>query len=244
MSFLLRVVLPDRPGSLGALATALGEVGADIVSLDVVERAPGLAVDDIVVELPAGRLVDSVLSAALTVPEVRVEAIRPYAGAVDTHRELELIEGMAAQPRAAGALLVAALPRIFRASWALEVRSTPEGPVTAAASSAAPELTDVTLPWLPVEHAGVLDPNASWVPSSWQTLGTELAAAPVGRPTRAVLIGRAGGPEFRPSEVLRLAHLGGIAATVENEGDTESTARRERPEDTEGANGEELPAPA
>ena len=44
--------------------------------------------------------------------------------------------------------------------------------------------------------------------------GTELAAAPVGRPSRAVLVGRGGGPRFRASEVLRLAHLAGIAATV------------------------------
>jgi len=38
MSFLLRVHVPDRPGSLGALATALASVGADILSVDVVER--------------------------------------------------------------------------------------------------------------------------------------------------------------------------------------------------------------
>ena len=35
-SYLLRVQLEDRPGSLGSLAVALGTVGADILSLDVV----------------------------------------------------------------------------------------------------------------------------------------------------------------------------------------------------------------
>ncbi|EUA13996.1 putative amino acid-binding ACT domain protein [Mycobacterium xenopi 4042] len=45
----------DRPGSLGSLAVALGSVGADILSLDVVERASGYAIDDLVVELPPGR---------------------------------------------------------------------------------------------------------------------------------------------------------------------------------------------
>ena len=54
MSYLLRLVLPDRPGALGAVATALGAVGADILSVDVIERGPGLAIDDLVVELPAG----------------------------------------------------------------------------------------------------------------------------------------------------------------------------------------------
>ena len=45
VSFLLRVVLPDKPGSLGAVATALGNAGADILGVNVVERSPGNAVD-------------------------------------------------------------------------------------------------------------------------------------------------------------------------------------------------------
>ena len=49
MSFLIRVQLPDRPGMLGAVATALGAIGADILSVDVVERGSGIAVDDLVV---------------------------------------------------------------------------------------------------------------------------------------------------------------------------------------------------
>ena len=32
---LLRVALPDRPGSLGELAAAIGRAGADIVSFDL-----------------------------------------------------------------------------------------------------------------------------------------------------------------------------------------------------------------
>ena len=35
MSYLLRLVVPDRPGILGAVATALGTAGIDIVSVDV-----------------------------------------------------------------------------------------------------------------------------------------------------------------------------------------------------------------
>ena len=49
MSYLLRVQLPDRPGSLGSLAVALGSVGADILSLDVIERGDGYAVDGVTV---------------------------------------------------------------------------------------------------------------------------------------------------------------------------------------------------
>ena len=64
MSYLLRLVVPDRPGILGAVATALGTVGVDIVSVDVLERDGRAAVDDIVVDLPADRLPDSLITAA------------------------------------------------------------------------------------------------------------------------------------------------------------------------------------
>ena len=40
----------------------------------------GQATDDLVVELPADRLADSLVTAAASVPGVRVESIRPYAG--------------------------------------------------------------------------------------------------------------------------------------------------------------------
>jgi hypothetical protein len=88
VSYLLRLVVPDRPGILGAVATALGDVGVDIVSLDVLERGQGVAVDDVVVDLPRDRLPDSLITAAQTVPGVTVESLRPFAGPLDTHREL------------------------------------------------------------------------------------------------------------------------------------------------------------
>ena len=47
--FLLRVALPDRPGSLGAVATALGTAGADIQAVEIVEKYEGFAVDDFMV---------------------------------------------------------------------------------------------------------------------------------------------------------------------------------------------------
>ncbi|MGE4010464.1 ACT domain-containing protein, partial [Pseudonocardia sp.] len=92
MTFLLRVVLPDRPGSLGAVASALGEAGADILGVDVVERVDGIAVDDLTVELPSGRPPDVLITAAESVRDVQVESVRPYSGRLDTHRELELVD--------------------------------------------------------------------------------------------------------------------------------------------------------
>jgi hypothetical protein len=210
MSYLLRVVLPDRPGMLGAIATALGETGADIVSLDVVERGPDGAVDDLLVQLPPGGLADVLITAARSVPGVTVESLRPYLGADDLHRDLELVDELAAAPHDALQLLVDLAPGVFRAGWALLV--TPEG--VQHHSPGAPEVDEAVVPLLPLGTPRVVAVREEWVPARWHDLGVELAAAPVGVPDRAVLLGRPGGPRWRQSEVLRLAHLAGIAATV------------------------------
>jgi len=229
VSYLLRVLLPDRPGMLGAVATALGAAGADILSVDVVERSAGVAVDDLIVELPPGKLADALVTAAVSVPGVTVESIqRYYVGAGEAHAELELLEALATAPDRAAELLVSGAPRIFRAGWALVVRYDERGPLVEASSPAAPDLADLDLPWLPLARARVLDPTARWVPAEWGALGTELAAAPLGDPDRAVLVGRPGGPAWRPSEVLRLAHLAGIAVTVTQQAAPPRPAQRTR----------------
>ncbi len=208
MSYLLRVVLPDRPGMLGAIATALGNAGADIVSLDVVERGPDGAVDDLLVQLPQGGLADSLITAACSVPGVVVESLRPYLGADDLHRDLELVDELAAAPHEALQLLVELAPGVFRAGWALLVGQ--EG--VCGHSAGAPEGADLAVP--PVTTPRRVARSEPWVPARWLELGVELAVAPVGPLGPTVLLGRPGGPRFRDSEVMRLAHLAGIAATV------------------------------
>lgn len=217
MSFLIRVQLPDRPGMLGALATALGSAGADILSVDVVERAGGTAVDDLVVELSGGRLPDVLITAAESVPGVEVDAVRPYAGVLDTHRELELVEQVAADPANGLTVFTEGVPRIIRAGWAVVLTYGNGVPHRVSASPAAPETRAVTLPWWPLRRATVLDGEEGWVPEPWRELGTELAATPLGGPDRALLVGRPGGPMFRAAEVARLAHLAGIVSVVLSE---------------------------
>ncbi|MEU2349229.1 ACT domain-containing protein [Modestobacter sp. NPDC049651] len=213
MSHLLRLVVPDRPGILGAVATALGDAGIDIVSVDVLERGGGVAVDDIVVDLPADRVADSLITAATSVPGVEVESLRPFSGPMDTHRELDLLEALA--PGGATAKVLAAeLPRVFRSGWAAVLTGADGDLRVLAASDAAPALEAVPMPWLPLTSPRLLPSDDAWVPERWQDLAVEMMAAPLGDDGTAVLLGRSGGPAFRRSELLRLAHLTGLAATV------------------------------
>jgi hypothetical protein len=161
VSYLLRLVLPDRPGILGAVATALGHAGIDIVSLDVLERSGGVAVDDIVVKLPA-----------------------------------------------------AEVPRVFHGGWSVVLEADGDSWHVSAASEAAPSFEGLTLPWMPLSGPRLLPSEDDWLPERWREMAIEMMAAPYGGPGCAVVLGRSGGPAFRRSELLRLAHLAGIASTV------------------------------
>ncbi len=50
--FKVQIALPDRPGSLGAVASAIGFAGGDIRSLVVLRTEEGRGIDDITVAVP------------------------------------------------------------------------------------------------------------------------------------------------------------------------------------------------
>jgi len=215
-SYLLRVQLEDRPGSLGSLAVALGSVGADILSLDVVERLAGYAIDDLVVEIPPGVMPDMLITAAEKLNGVYVDSIRPHTGLLEAHRELELIDHVAAADGKLKRLqvLVDEAPKVLRVGWCTVTQLTESGPQRVVGSPGAPETQAADTPWLPIDHAEALDAGADWVPQVWRDMDTTLAVAPLGDPRTAVVLGRPGGPAFRPSEVARLGYLAGIIATI------------------------------
>jgi hypothetical protein len=222
-TYLLRLVLPDRPGSLGAVATALGAEGADIETLDVVERGPqGSAVDDLVVSLPGERMAEVLITACQSVSDVRVESLRPHSRAAETVRDLGIVDAIAAEPARALERLAELAPEAFRCTWAVVFDASAmtaasyegvpgEGVWRVSASGAAPPTGTCPVPDLPIAGARRVSPEEAWVPVEWRDRDNDLAVAACGSPYRVLLVARTGGPLFRASEVMRLAHLANLA---------------------------------
>jgi hypothetical protein len=214
--YLLRIVLPDQPGALGTVASALGKAGGDIVAVDVVERQPdGTAVDDFVVELPLGGRADMLVSACQSVPGVRVVWLSRFGAGADLRRDLEAVEAMTDSPANAEKLLVDLAPAVFRADWAMLVRQpagTDQADVTFA-TRAAPDLPESQAPWLPLKKPIRLSVPESWEDYGWRSVAA--AAVPVGGREQSLVVGRSGGPEILDSELARLAHLAALAETIQ-----------------------------
>lgn len=213
MAYLLRVVLPDEPGSLGAVASAIGAAGGDIVGVDVVEhRDDGRAVDDFLVGLDAGRMPDSLVSACMAVHGVDVEFIGQYSPGGHLHRDLEAVEAMTADPQHAEEILVDLLPGVFRSGWALLVTHQDGRLHVQRAAGGAPESDGYEVPWLPMTAPTRLTTSADWTPESWHDVVA--VGTPLDSPHRAIVLGRDGGPRILDSELARLTHLAALVPVI------------------------------
>lgn len=74
--FRLNVALPDRPGSLGLLASAIGAAGGDIRELVVLKSEGGRGFDDISVAIPGSDPTD-LLEILNSIGGVEVLSINP-----------------------------------------------------------------------------------------------------------------------------------------------------------------------
>lgn len=73
---LVRVWVADRPGALGLVASRIGAVRGDIVSIDVLEHGDGVAVDEFAVNLPTRDVVDVLVREIEQVDGASVEQVR------------------------------------------------------------------------------------------------------------------------------------------------------------------------
>lgn len=214
MSFLMRVRMPDLPGSLGLLAAALGTVGGDIRGVDIVGHdESGEVIDDIVVSLPTGRLPDALITAAQEIDGIYVDSIRPYSGTVDRRGQVQMLADVAGHRRQLGRaldIMMQGLPQSMTAGWAVVLKTTPRTH-RVAASAAAPEDNGRELETPPVESSRVLNSEREdWIPQNWTVMDSALAATPVEGTDLILVVGRPGGPDFLLSEVEHLRQVGAI----------------------------------
>jgi hypothetical protein len=208
--YLLRVWLPDRPGALGQLASAIGAAGGDITSLDVVERTPATAIDDVLIDVP-GELAEAVLLSVGGLDGVVVETWQPFTEGNQLHASLEVVDALGLTNSRALAAIVRIAPAVLRARWVVIVDAVEGGIAVTQGSADAPWTRWATLPWFPPQRAVRLDGDPSWLPHGWGA-EPELAAAPIAGSCSALVAVRPTGPQFRLSEVDRLSGLAAIAA--------------------------------
>ena len=208
MSHLLRIALPDVPGSLGAVASALGRVGVNIEAIEIVEhRGDGVAIDDFFIRLAPGVMPDAAISSVMQLDGVVVEWVSRYPTAGNLHLDLEAVELIAQEPVRAFEILANILPGVFRSDWGMVAALHDDQVEALTATPGAPEIVDECRAWFPLEAAAALDGAAAWG-------STLLGAAPLGSPNRIVLFGRRGGPEILGSELARLTLLATLATSI------------------------------
>jgi hypothetical protein len=204
--FLMRVRLPDRPGSLGAVATAMGGVGGDINAVEIVEKGDGVVVDDFIVDLPPGALPENIVTACQTLEGVKVEWISRYPEGGGLQSDLEALERMTADPVHAAETLVSLCPVVFRSHWATLLQLG-DGTRVVYSTTLAPDLTpEVASTFGPFEATHRVDLPSGWSPG-WGD--TTLVVTPL-TGDRVIAIGRLGGPAFLDSEIARLHHLAAL----------------------------------
>ena len=200
--FLVRVWLPDRPGALGAVASRIGALGADIVGIDVLEQGDRVAVDEVAINLLRPDLIDLLAREIEEVDGVSVEAWRRVDRFPDPRLDfLRLVEDLLAAPDIATLeiRLVTAIVSEFTADWSAIVAGA-----TVLVSSGEP------LPSPEVLEALVAGTAASPLVANGVTGPDDLAVAPMHARGATLLAGRDGHP-FRSLERRQLLSLARIA---------------------------------
>lgn len=198
MSYLLRVQLPDVPGSLGRLASAVGEAGGNIDAIEIVSRTDGFAVDDVFLAAEHDVMPDSIVSACQQLDGVEVLWISRYAAGTNVFLDLEAVETMTEEPAMAADTLVELIPQVFRSDWSMRIRRNGDAATIVHRTTAAPAQLPEGFDW----------PDGEVTIEDLIIVGVPLGA------DEAVLMARRGGPAYLESERARLGHLAALAGTI------------------------------
>ncbi len=199
----IRLRVPDRPGALGRVASAIGAVSGDIAAVDVLQSEAGQALDDVVVRVRDGAHLRRVLDALATVPGVGVDGVHSPEPPAAGHADLQLVAQVLARPQRALQTLVDGAPAALGVDWAGLVDDPGDAPVgvPVSLSTAAPD----ALP--PVGGPFTLRPLTVELPDGERHLG---ALVPLEGCGVGLLVARAGSLAVHRSELWRLGQLAAV----------------------------------
>ena len=193
--------MPDRPGALGAVASRIGAVRADVVAIEILTRADGRAMDEIAVEVDRD-LLPLLLAEIEEVDGVVVEEVRTLPNGM-RDRRLDAY-------RTAAALLEARTPQELLAALALRVADELESGWVAILDTESGLLL----------ASGGRPPGAEWLARAFRRSGTanpredqydpELMWATLARFDAALGVGRPGWA-FSDHEHEKLETMGRLA---------------------------------
>ncbi len=206
----LRISVPDLPGSLGKVASAIGLAGGDIVKVDVLESEAGRALDDVFVELRDAAQVERVRDHLLGVFGVRVTGTQVGVPPAGGHTDLELVAQVMDAPQRGLRTLVDGAPGALGADWAavlgFDELGAPGDVVVVSPGSPGPAHVVVAAPRrlaaLRMAPPGATEPYG----------GTALV--PLGPAPLGLVLVRQAGPEFHRLELWRLEQLGKVLGGV------------------------------
>jgi len=80
-TYVLRLWLPDFPGTLGRVAAAIGQAGGDVIGIEILERGAGMAIDELIVVIPsdAENAMEQLIAEVSQVEGVAVEDVHTVA---------------------------------------------------------------------------------------------------------------------------------------------------------------------
>ena len=119
----IRLKVPDRPGSLGRVASAIGTASGDIAGVDVLDSEAGQALDDVVVQVRDIPHLSRVLDGLAAVPGVEVVGVHHPEPPVPGHADLQLVAQVVARPDRSLQTLVDGAPIALGVDWAAIVHA-------------------------------------------------------------------------------------------------------------------------
>jgi hypothetical protein len=196
--YALEITLDNRPGSLGAVASLIGQLGGDVVDVDVLEHGRGVARDEITVELGGAGAAEELGEALDSLPGVQVEHLA-LVGELGHHLLVDALEvagALVAETTIPGLLdsLVTGVVTAFGASWAVVVSSERSRPL--AVAGAVPPASVTRSAGGPLRFVG----------------GDDCMALRLSNDEIHLVVGREGWP-FRNRERRELTALSHISAT-------------------------------